>query len=116
MRHLPELQDGVGSRVALSLSPAGAEKLLAGSGHTIAELLAKVEADQALPKFMLPAKLRAKAVFEEKLITSENVAGWKRGADPKLRGEYVGALGASGSSRQRLPRRDGQRLRRGFAD
>ena len=91
MRHLPELQDGVGSRVALSLSPAGAEKLLAGSGHTIAELLAKVEADQALPKFMLPAKLRAKAVFEEKLITSENVAGWKRGADPKLRGEYVGA-------------------------
>lgn len=86
---IPELQDGVGNRVSLSLSPAGAEKLLAGSGHTTAELLARIEADQALPTFTLPAKLRAKAVFEETLITSENVAGWKRGSDPKLRGEYV---------------------------
>ena len=86
---VPELQDGVGNRVSLSLSPAGAEKLLAGSGHTTAELLAKIEAGQALPTFTLPAKLRAKAVFEETLITSENVAGWKRGSDPKLRGEYV---------------------------
>ena len=53
---VPELQEGVGNRVSLSLSPAGAEKLLAGSGHTTAELLAKIEADQALPTFTLPVK------------------------------------------------------------
>ena len=86
---VPELQEGQGNRVSLSLSQAGAEKLLAGSGHTTAELLANIEADQALPKFTLTAKLRAKAVFEESLLTSQNVAGGKRGSDPKLRDEYV---------------------------
>ena len=86
---VPELQEGAGNRVSLSLSPAGAEKLLAGSSHTAAGLLANIEADQALPKFTLPAKLRSKAVFAETLIASQNVAGFKRGSDPQLRDEYV---------------------------
>ena len=86
---IPELEDGAGNRVSLALSPAGAEKLLAASGHTTAELLAKMDADAALPQFPLAAKLRAKAVFEETTITSQNVAGVKRGVDPQLRNEYV---------------------------
>lgn len=85
----PELQDGAGNRVAISLSPAGAEKLLAGSGHTVEELLALAEADKPMPKFPLTAKVRAKATFEETTIASQNVAGIKRGSDPKLRDEYV---------------------------
>ncbi|MBY0508329.1 MAG: M28 family peptidase [Bryobacteraceae bacterium] len=86
---IPELQDGEGNRVSFSVSPAGAEKLLAGSGHTVASLLAKVEADAALPHFALPAKLRAKAVFRETKLGSQNVAGLKRGSDPALKNEYV---------------------------
>ncbi len=86
---VPELQDGAGNQVSLSLSPAGAEKLLAGTGQTVAELLAKVDGDQELPKFALKARLRAKAVFEETVIASENVAGLKLGSDAKLRDEYV---------------------------
>jgi hypothetical protein len=86
---VPELQDSAGNRVALSLSPAGAEKLLAGSGHTPAELLAMMDADQPLPKFPLAAKLRAKAVFAETVISSQNVAGLKTGSDPALKNEYV---------------------------
>lgn len=96
MRGLPslqlqvaELQDGVGNQVSLTLSPAGAEKLLAGTAQTVAGLLGKMEADQELPKFTLPARLRSKAVFEEVVIASENVAGLKRGSDAKLRDEYV---------------------------
>ena len=86
---VPELQEGNGNRVSLTLSPAGAEKLLAGSGHTVAELLAKMDGDQALPQFPLPAKLRAKAVFAESTIGSQNVAGLKKGSDPQLQKEYV---------------------------
>lgn len=96
MRHLPslqltvpELQDGAGSRISLTLSPAGAAKVLEGSGHTVEELLAAADADRTLPKFTLPKRLRAKAVFDEKRIASQNVAGVKPGSDPTLKNEYV---------------------------
>jgi Zn-dependent M28 family amino/carboxypeptidase len=83
------LDDGAGEQVAVTMNPAHAEKLFAGSGHTFAELLALVDADKALPAFPLPARIQATTSVERSQVTSQNVAGILRGSDPSRRNEYV---------------------------
>jgi Zn-dependent M28 family amino/carboxypeptidase len=85
----PSIDDGAGQQLAVTMNPAHADKLLAGSGHTLSELLALVDAGQPLPTFTLNTRLRAKTEVERSQVESQNVAGVLRGADPNRRNEYV---------------------------
>ncbi len=84
-----ELQDAPGQQLAVTWNPARADKLLAGSGHSFADLLALADAGQPVPAFALPARLRATTVAERTTLESQNVVGVMRGSDPIRRDEYV---------------------------
>ena len=85
----PELDEGRGQQIAITMNPAHADKLFAGSGHTFAELLADVDQGKPLPSFELPARLNATTKVEHSAVVSQNVAGILRGSDPARRDEYV---------------------------
>jgi Zn-dependent M28 family amino/carboxypeptidase len=83
------LDEGAGQQLSVSVNPAHADKLFAGSGHTFAELLALVDAGKPVPSFALPARLKAAVTVERSTVESQNVAGILRGSDPKRRDEFV---------------------------
>jgi Zn-dependent M28 family amino/carboxypeptidase len=83
------LDDSAGQRLSVTVNPAHADKLLAGSNHTFAELLALADAGKALPRFPLPARLAATVKVERAEVESQNVAGILRGSDPRLKSEFV---------------------------
>src|SRR5262249_24576148 len=85
----PGMEDAPGQQISLTMNPAHADTLLAGSGHTFAELLALVDAGQPVPSFALPARLKATQMVQRASVESQNVAGILRGSDPKRRDEYV---------------------------
>jgi Zn-dependent M28 family amino/carboxypeptidase len=85
----PELQDFRGPMFSATFNPAHADKLFAGSGHTLAELLALVDAHQPLPRFPLAVSLRAKVATASEQVASPNVAAVLPGSDPRLKAEYV---------------------------
>ncbi len=85
----PAMDDAPGQKLSVTMNPAHADKLFAGSGHTFAEILALVDGDKAVPSFALPARLKATAAVERSQVESQNVAGILRGADPKRRDEFV---------------------------
>jgi Zn-dependent M28 family amino/carboxypeptidase len=85
----PSLDDGSGQKLAVTMNPAHADKLLAGSGHTFSELLALVDSGKEVPRFKLAARLRATTKVEHSEAESQNVAGILRGSDPSRRNEYV---------------------------
>jgi Zn-dependent M28 family amino/carboxypeptidase len=77
------------SSVALRFNPAEAEMLFTGSGHTLAELKAKLEGHEALPNFALAGTLEADLTVAERDFSSDNVLAVLPGSDPTLRDEYV---------------------------
>jgi Zn-dependent M28 family amino/carboxypeptidase len=83
------LDDAPGQQLAVTMNPAHAEKLFAGSGHSFAEMLALVDGDKPVPSFALPLRLKATAAVTRAEVESQNVAGILRGSDPKRRDEYV---------------------------
>jgi hypothetical protein len=83
------LDETAGQRVAITVNPARAERLFAGSGHSFRSLLALADGGKSLPRFPLPFSLRATVVFESRELVSDNVVGILPGADPALREEYV---------------------------
>jgi Zn-dependent M28 family amino/carboxypeptidase len=85
----PNMQDFAGIKVALTFNPAQAEKLFEGSGHTFAQLAALAKDRKELPRFALPATLKAHATIESKIITSDNIIAKLPGNDPVLKNEYV---------------------------
>jgi Zn-dependent M28 family amino/carboxypeptidase len=78
-----------GIRLAVTVNAAHADKWLAGSGHTIAELLALADAGKPLPHFPLLPSLRAKVKVERRQVESQNVVAARPGSDPTLRNEFV---------------------------
>ncbi len=76
-------------RLSVAMNPAHADKLFAGSGHTLEELLSLSRAGKPLPVFPLPALLEARVVVEHHAVESQNVAAILPGTDPKLKNEYV---------------------------
>ncbi len=84
-----ELSENAGQQLAVTFNPARAEKLFAGSGHTFAEILALADAGKPLPRFALPAAVRAQVKFESKKLVSQNVVGLLPGTDATLKNEYV---------------------------
>jgi Zn-dependent M28 family amino/carboxypeptidase len=85
----PALDDAAGQQLAVTMNPAHADKLLAGSGHTFEELLALADAGKPLPRFRLPARIKAAVSVRRGDVESQNVAGILRGSDPARRNEYV---------------------------
>jgi len=85
----PALDEYPDQQIALTWNPARAERLFAGSGHTFAELLELADADRPLPHFPIPARVKASVSAERSTLESQNVAGILRGADPRLRDEFV---------------------------
>jgi Zn-dependent M28 family amino/carboxypeptidase len=80
---------GTGPHFSASINPAQADKWLADSGHTIAELLAIADKNELLPKFPLKVTVHAKVEVVRAKVSSPNVIGILPGADLKLKNEYV---------------------------
>lgn len=86
----PDLQtDTRGQRLSLTINPAHADLFLAGTGHTVAEILTLDDDRQPLPKFPLNVSIRAHAEYRIRTLQSENVAAILPGDDPNLANEYV---------------------------
>jgi peptidase M28-like protein len=83
------LDDTIGQQFAATMNPAHADKLFAGSGHTLKEILGLIDAGKPLPRFELPARIKATVKVEHSEIGSPNVVGVLRGNDQARRGEYV---------------------------
>jgi Peptidase family M28 len=84
-----ELQEQAGQVVSITITRRGAEKFLAGSGHTIDELNQLIADKKPLPGFALTGTLRAHAAVKRDPIDSANVIGIYEGSDPQLKTEYV---------------------------
>jgi Zn-dependent M28 family amino/carboxypeptidase len=85
----PALDETAGQQVAITFNPAKAERLFAGSGHTLAEVLKIADEGKALPHFPLPTSIRARVAVDVQDLESHNVAGLIKGSDPALANEYV---------------------------
>ncbi len=85
----PTLAGAAGLRVAFRVNPASADKLLAGSGHTFAEILAAARSGSPLPHFNLSGEIDAKLEVTHGSVTSPNIAAVLPGSDAKLKNEYV---------------------------
>jgi hypothetical protein len=72
-----------------TINAAFADKWLAGTGHTISELLALADQGAPLPKFPLQVMVQAKTAYNEHKVSSPNVIGKLEGTDPELKFEYV---------------------------
>lgn len=70
-------------------NPAEADKLFAGTGHTVAELLALADAQQPLSHFSLDKTLTASITTENSTVVSPNIVAKLEGSDPTLKREYV---------------------------
>ena len=71
------------------LNPASADKLLAGSGHTYAELKALADSGKPLPSFEIPATFEAKMKFTTRDLVSDNIIATLKGTDEQLAKQYV---------------------------
>jgi len=70
-------------------NPAKADRLLAGSGHTIAEIFTAADHNRELPHFATPQRLTVHVEVQEKSVQSRNVAGVREGSDARLKHEFV---------------------------
>ena len=85
----PALDDTSGQQLAVTVNAATAEKFFVGSGHRFAELLELSNAGQVLPRFVIPASIRATVAIDARSLRSDNVVGILPGNDPVLKGEYI---------------------------
>jgi hypothetical protein len=83
------LEENQGQQLAVSFNNAKAEKLFVDTGHSFADIMKLALAGKALPRFAIPATVRANVAFEKRTLESQNVVGMLPGTDPKLRNEYV---------------------------
>jgi Peptidase family M28 len=84
-----ELQESAGQIVSIAITRRGADRFLAGSGHTMDELNQLIAERKPLPRFALAGTLRAHATLKRAPLDSENVIGIYEGSDPRLTTEFV---------------------------
>jgi len=75
--------------LAASLNPERAEALLAGSGHSFAELAALADASAPLPGFDLATRLSTHVVAHQTVLHSANIVARLPGRDPALTRQNV---------------------------
>lgn len=85
----PAIDESRGLKLMVTVNPAHADKILAGSGHTFGEIVDAHANGKPLPHFAVPARLRAVAAVKKADVVSENVVAMLPGTDPKLKDEYV---------------------------
>jgi Zn-dependent M28 family amino/carboxypeptidase len=86
----PELDGLRGLKFSGTINPAYADKFLAGSGHSFAELQALADQGKPLPKFALAFRFRTRTgIIQLPAIQSVNVIGLLPGHDPQLKQEYI---------------------------
>src|SRR5262245_24640956 len=85
----PALDETLGQQLAVTANAATAEKFFVGSGHKFAELLELSNAGQVLPRFAIPASIRATVAIDAHQLRSDNVVGILPGNDPVLKNEYI---------------------------
>jgi len=85
----PTMDDNRGLQIAVGINPAKASKLFEGTGHTFGEILNAADTNSPLPRFEIPAQLKATVAVTRTDVTSQNVAAILPGTDPKLAGEYI---------------------------
>ena len=85
----PSLNETEGNKLVVTVNPASAEKLFAGSGHTFAEIAALGKDRKPLPRFPLAFSIKAVTKVEKSEVESANVIGKLPGSDPTLKNEYV---------------------------
>lgn len=85
----PAFDENPGQKIAIAVNPARADRWLAGSGHSFREILDAADAGRPLPRFAIPARLRARVAARRGSVESQNVAAVLPGRDPKLRDESV---------------------------
>ena len=78
-----------GKELSLTVNPEYADTFLAGSGHTLAEIMDAAKAKQPLPKFPLAVRIHAKTKLKETDMESPNVVAELEGSDPELKKEFV---------------------------
>jgi len=83
------LDESAGMKIALAWNAERAERLFAGSGHTMAELLALADKKERLPRFDLVGALLARQTVKREDVVSQNIIGVVPGHDPKLKNEFV---------------------------
>jgi Zn-dependent M28 family amino/carboxypeptidase len=84
-----EFHETEGAKLAVTVNPASAEKLFAGSGHTFAEIAALGKDRKQLPHFPLAVSLEAKTKVQVTKVRSANLVAKIPGSDPALKDEYV---------------------------
>jgi Zn-dependent M28 family amino/carboxypeptidase len=85
----PEFHETPGLQLGVTMNPASAEQLFAGSGHTFAEIAALGKDRKALLRFQLAVSLQANAVILSKAVESSNIVAKLTGSDPALKNEFV---------------------------
>jgi hypothetical protein len=85
----PSLSAPDGLKIAVTVNPDHAGKWLDGSGHTVDELIALVDAGKPLPHFPLIPSLRAKTKIQTRELESQNIVAIWPGSDPVLKNQYV---------------------------
>jgi Peptidase family M28 len=85
----PGMDDTEGVRMLINWNPAHADELLAGTGHSLDELVSLAEAGKQLPRFPISGKITARTVVKHGAVESQNIAAVWPGSDPNLKNEYV---------------------------
>jgi Zn-dependent M28 family amino/carboxypeptidase len=85
----PEFFETPGLQLGVAFNPASAEKLLAGAGHTFAEIAALGKDRKPLPHFPLAVSLQANATIQSTPVESANIVAKLPGSDPTLKNEFV---------------------------
>ena len=85
----PLLDETAGQQLAVTVNPATADKFFVNTGHTFRELLELSNAGKVLPRFAVPASIRAAVTISSESVTSDNVAGLLPGTDAVLRSQYI---------------------------
>jgi hypothetical protein len=84
-----DVQNLSGQKVVVSFTRSGADKLFAGTGHSLAEIAQLVREARALPRFPIPGTLKVRTKLTRDTFEASNVAGLFEGSDPALKSEYV---------------------------
>ncbi len=85
----PEFDETAGAQLLVTVNPASAEKLFAGSGQTFAEIAELGKDRKPLPHFPLALSLEARTKVETQKVESANLIAKLPGSDPALKEEYV---------------------------
>jgi Zn-dependent M28 family amino/carboxypeptidase len=85
----PTLDETLGQQLGVTVNPARAEKFFTGSSHSFKDILAEADKGRPLPRFPIPATVRATVATAVQDVESQNVVGILPGSDATLKNEYI---------------------------